>query len=372
MPNHPQVTNQAGKGEPSMPNAPDLDQITFKVHPAGGGSEVPVSLLLQIFSKLQELIYLFALQEEGRTMRQRLRLSDELKRKYVLHLRPPVTGSFAVTGRVAGRGVDLFEPEQARRVVGKMHCFSHAVASDDEGRILELMPDGRLRHRVLSCLSTLSPPPGSGYRYEIIAPGVGPEISLDETLPARIEAWLTTPEQRAEVRTVTGRLDAISFGEHKLTIIYQPKSRPLECFYDEDIELMLLENRRDLIQVTGQVRMDDEGHPKRIDEVEQIRDLDLSPFVLGEIDGRDFRLRPRGAFSFLPALTDDEQFLSLEHSPWSLDVFATTRAELFAELKEQLLMLWREYAREQDDALSEPAQRIKQQLLVDWEEITDA
>jgi hypothetical protein len=170
------------------------------------------------------------------------------------------------------------------------------------------------------------------------------------------------------VRTVTGRLEAISFGEHKLTIIYQPKSRPLECFYDEDIELMLLENRRDLIQVTGRVLMDDDSHPKRIDEVEQIRDLDLSPFVLREIEGRDVCLRPRSTFSFLPALTDDEQFLCLEHAPWSLDVFAATRAELFAELKEQMLMLWMEYARERDDALSEPAKRIKRQLLADWEE----
>ena len=354
-----------------MPNTPDLDQIAFKIHPVGGGSEVPVSLLLQIFSNLQELVHLFALQEEGRTMRQRLRLSDELKRKYVLHLRPPETGSFAITGRVAGRGADLFEPEQTGRVVGQIHRFSHAVVSGDEGQILELMPDGHLRHRVLSCLSRLSPPPGSGYRYEM-APGAGPGISPDETLPARIEAWLTTPKERAEARTVTGWLEAISFGEHKLTIIYQPKSRPLECFYDEDIELMLLENRRDLIQVTGRVLMDDDGHPKRIDEVEQIRDLDLSPFVLGEIEGRDVRLRPRSAFSFLPALTDDEQFLCLEHAPWSLDVFAPTRAELFAELKEQMLMLWGEYAREQDDALSEPAKQVKRQLLADWEGVANA
>ncbi|QQS53892.1 MAG: hypothetical protein IPM89_13780 [Candidatus Competibacteraceae bacterium] len=84
----------------------------------------------------------------------------------------------------------MFEPEQARRVVGQLHRFSHAMVSGDEGRILELMPDGHLRHRVLFCLSALSPPPGSGYRYEM-APGAGPEISLDETLPARIEAWLT-------------------------------------------------------------------------------------------------------------------------------------------------------------------------------------
>ena len=115
--------------------------------------------------------------------------------------------------------------------------------------------------------------------------------------------------------------------------------------------------------------MDDEGYHEPLDEVERLGDLDLSPFVLGEIEGRDFRLRPRGAFSFSPALTGDGQLLCLEHVPWSLDVFATTRADLFAELKEQLLMLWREYARERDETLSEPALQIKRRLLADWEEI---
>ena len=115
--------------------------------------------------------------------------------------------------------------------------------------------------------------------------------------------------------------------------------------------------------------MDADAYPKRIDEVEQIQDIDLSPFVLSEIEGRTFRLKPRNPISLLPVLTDDEQFLCLEHAPWSFDVFAKTRAELLAELKEQMLMLWQEYARESDESLSEPGQKVKQQLLADWEEI---
>ena len=107
-------------------------------------------------------------------------------------------------------------------------------------------------------------------------------------------------------------------------------------------------------------------------EIAPIRDLDLSPFVLGEIEGRYFRLRPIGAFSFLPALTDDEQFVCLEYAPWNLNAFAHTRTELLAELKEQLLMLWVEYARERDEVLSESAKQVKRQLLADWEEIANA
>lgn len=39
------------------------------------------------------------------------------------------------------------------------------------------------------------------------------------------------------------------------------------------------------------------------------------------------------------------------------DVFATGRADLLAELKEQMLILWREYAYALDEIRSESAQR---------------
>jgi len=59
----------------------------------------------------------------------------------------------------------------------------------------------------------------------------------------------------------------------------------------------------------------------------------------------------------------------MEYKPWGLDVFAPTRAELLLELKSQLKMLWLEYAQASDDVLSEPALRVKNQLLEDWEEV---
>ena len=110
-----------------MSTSPHPDQITFKIHPAGGGVEVPVSLLTQSLTTLQELIHLFALQAEGRTLRQRLRLSDEIKNKYVLRCRPPESGSFSVTGRVTGLAEDLFASQQVAEVLESFQNFSRAT-----------------------------------------------------------------------------------------------------------------------------------------------------------------------------------------------------------------------------------------------------
>lgn len=354
-----------------MSDANNSNVLSFTVHPAGGGCEVPVSLLTQTLATLQELVHLFALQEEGRSLQQRLRLSEEINGKYVLQCSPPQPGSFAITGHVRSQHGDLFASQHVANVLANLHRFSRATVDGQADVLPEIIPDSRLRHRILTRLIALSPAPGSGYRYELFN-GTGSAIALEETLPNRIESLLTSPTECAELQTVTGRLDAIAFGEHKLTIIYAPKRRALECFYDEDLEPMLLENRRDLIQVTGRVIMDDDNHPKRIDEVEQIRDLDLSPFVLSEVAGAGFRLRTRKSVLLQPLLSEMEQLICLEHSAWDLNVFAPTRGELFQELKEQVLMLWTEFARAADDALSAPARRVKEQLLKDWEELPDA
>lgn len=350
-----------------MTNEAPPDQLTFKIHPAEGGSEVPVSMLTQCLTTLQELIHLFALQEEGRELRTRLRLSGELKSKYVLRCGPPVTGSFAVTGRVARLAGDLYAAEDVSRVVQNFHEFGHAAVANSHSRLQELVADSRLRHRILTCFIALSPPAGSGYRYEVLN-GTGPGFALEESLPSRIEGWLSTPEERAEVQTVTGRLEAISFSEHKVTIQYAPKGRWLECLYDDDLEPMLFEKRRDLIQVTGRVIADDDGHPKKIVEVDEIRELDLSPFVVTEVGAADWKIRPKQPVKLTPTLSDSEQLLCLAHPAWDLDVFAATRSELFRELKEQLVMLWQEYVREDEDVLSEPAKQLRTRLMQDFEE----
>jgi len=355
-----------------MPPSPHPEQLTFKIHPAGGGSEVPVSLLTQSLTTLQELIHLFALQEEGRTLRQRLRLPDELKNKYVLCCRPPETGSFAVSGRVTNMTDDLLAGEKIAHVMNRFHAFGHAAVRMELDVIAQLVPDSRVRSRALSCLVTLSPPAGSGHRYELFNGGSGPPLQLDETLPVRLEQLFKSPEESAEVQTVTGRLERISFSDRTLTVNYAPKGRWLECSYEESVEPMLLENRRDLIQVTGRVIMDEENHPKKIVEVEQVRDLDLSPFVLGEIPGAGFQLKPRHPLQLQPVLSDSQQLICIEHSEWGLDVFAPTRSQLFEELKEQLLVLWIEYGREEDSELSPPALQVKRQLQADWEEVVDA
>ncbi len=356
-----------------MASALQADQIAYKVHPAGGGSEVSVDLITQGLKALQEMVYLAALQAEGRTLHERLRLTDELRNRYVLQCAPPQVGSFEILGRVVDRTdlVDMLRPQEIAKVVTILLASCVAISSGDRVELSRQLPDSRLRNRMLACAGRLCPPVGSGHRCELTGPGVSP-IDLDDTLPSRLEPLLHQEENHRETQTVTGRLHAIDFEKHVIRMHHAPSRRVLECYYDEEVEGMLLDNRRELIQVTGQVVLDDQGKPKEILAVDQIWDLDLSPLSLVDVQSHGTRLRARQSFELKPALSEDEQLVCLVHEPWSLDVFAATRTELLAEAKAQLSMLWMEYALAADETLSEPAQRVKRKLLEDWVEIERA
>ena len=102
------------------------------------------------------------------------------------------------------------------------------------------------------------------------------------------------------------------------------------------------------------------GHPRRIVEVSRIEELDLSPFVVTEFVPNVPLLEP---LRLEPILTEDQQLLRLQNEELDIDVFAPTRTELLHELRGQIAMLWQEFALEDDEALSAPAQALKQRLL---------
>ena len=113
--------------------------------------------------------------------------------------------------------------------------------------------------------------------------------------------------------------------------------------------------------------------PEKIVEVEAIEELDLSFILLDEVpipNGRTLKLKER--LSLTPEFSDKDQLLSLAYLPLQIDVFAETRAQLWADLLEQVAMLWVEYAEAPDDVLSPPAREFRHALLRTAEVITNA
>jgi hypothetical protein len=195
---------------------------------------------------------------------------------------------------------------------------------------------------------------------------------LNEGVGVFIDGAIRLPEQRIAEDTITGELRSIDFTARSLTIIHPVTSRILDCHYDESIEDVLYENRRQLIQVTGRVILDADGRPKEITRVSSIKDIDLSPFELDRITGENRQLRAKTVIELAPVLDDTCQFMCIDDENLGVQAYGKTREALREDLYSQIAMMWCEYALANDEDLTDDAVERKRFMLNAFEEARDA
>lgn len=327
-----------------------------------GAHTVPAAVLVQILENAQRAFELIGVHVEGRGIKERARVPAQISQRYQLVCRIPEHGSYALPVSVGGTG-DLFSPDLANRAFGIFRGVLENVAGRNTAALTDALPDARILRRVLESVKGMSPRAGAQWKLNLHDAQDHAFASLDEQTIPFVEQTLIPAEQREAARVITGELKSIDFAERKVTIIYPSNNKELACFYEESVEDLLYEKRRDLIQVTGRVLLDEQGTPKQIIDVTDIRDLDLSALVADTIRHGDILLKAMPVLAFEPVLDDTKQLLCIEHGELGIDIYATTRETLLAELHEQLAMLWQEYAQAPDEELDDTARHLKQALL---------
>ena len=328
-------------------------QPDFSFHIQTGGPQphaVPADVLVQILEHAQRAFQLIGLYLEGRGIKQRARIARSTSNRFQLICKIPVTGSYAVPVEVGTRN-QLYDEEMAKKATQIFEDLMRRVSSKDPRELTEVLPDQLILRRVLEAIKGMSPRADAGWTLQLQDENHQAFASLDYTAVTFLQETLVPPDQREAERVVTGELKSIDFAAHKLTIIYRPTSRELDCLYDESLEDLLYERRRDLIQVTGRVLLDDQGNPKQIIDVSDITDLDLSPFVLTRTRFRDRLLEIKPPLVLRPTMDDSEQLLCVEDEGLGIDAFASSRDSLVVEIAEQLDMLWQEFAQAGDESL---------------------
>lgn len=88
----------------------------------------------------------------------------------------------------------------------------------------------------------------------------------------------------------------------------------------------------------------------------------LSPLLITEVDA--IAVRFKEPLELTPCLDEEsQQYLVVEEPTLAINAFALNREQLFDEVQEQLVMLWREYASAEDSELTTEARRLKSVLL---------
>ena len=334
-------------------------------------NQVPASMLVEVLTGLQRAIHLLAMQIEGTEARQKERITRAIESKYVVLCYPSAPGSYCVGVRIGDPSYDLLAGQSIREVSSLFSQCIEIISQKSNGRLAQAVPDKMRRMRFLDAVSKMVPRKGSGVHLRICRPG-GTEFSDSIRLQSGLREFMPGAGDEEAICTVTGRLSKIDFDERKITVVYPVTDRELDCFYDESVEDMLLENPRELIQVTGKVILDDNDEPKKIVDVEDIREVDLSPFYLEQLEYDERILRFREPIMLEPELDETKQLFCVRRSDFGIDAHAFTRDELDEGIRDVIDVLWRSYALEVNERLTPQAQELKQKLLAALEEIPHA
>ena len=353
---------------------PISEHPAFSFHIEGRDLEVhsaPAAVLVRLLQNAQSAFDLIGVHVEGREIKRRARISSATSQRFQLICEIPQAGSYAMPVTV-GQVDGLFDLDLVTRAYDVFRSLVQAVSRRDCAGVAEALPNERIRRRVLESIKAMAPQAESNWKLSLHDQADTVFANFDAAIPAFVDSILTTEEQREAGRVITGELKRIDFAERKLTLIYPPTSKELACIYDEDIEDLLYARRRALIQVTGRVLLDDEGAPRQIIDVTDIRDLDLSPLVLDTVHFGGLHIQASPPLSVEPELDGTQQLLCVVQEALGINVFAPTREALLAELNEQMAMLWREYALAPDAELDDQAAMLKQALRARFAEVPHA
>ncbi len=333
-----------------------------------GDDEIPFGILAQVLADIQQAFYLMAIQQESREINERARIPSDIEQRYVLRAAPSKTGSYIIPAYAGNPDSELSADTAIVATLDKFRRFSHALKRSQASALREIIPDGQLRRRILEKFRSMIPKPGSGWMLEMRY-GDDDSITFGVDTRQEIGQLLKKEAGDAVTYTVTGELVKIDFQARKLTLRYPVTQRELDCYYDPSIEELLLQKRRELIQVTGIATLDELDHPKQISRVEDIRDVDISPFILSEFRYEHRLLRFRQPLELTPVLDESQQVLCLVYPELGIDICVTTRDELDIALREEIDFLWRNYALEDSAMLTADAVEVKKRLLQTIEEV---
>lgn len=341
----------------------DVAPPVFHLHFEGAathGHKVPAAALIQAVQSLQRSIQLLAMAYEGHELKQRLRVSFDMERKYAVVFGVPEDGGYDLPYSVGSTALQLFDPRDVAHVTEQHQKVLEAVENGDVRTLRQIIPSAHIRRLVVGELKKMQPPARSGlvvsiedYRHNKLLNG---RTAVDRLAPLLADS---TPIA-VHPRLVTGRLDALEFQTRTLKL-QLPNGRSLNGTYGEDFEPVLLENPREWIQVRGEAILNEDDSLKSLNNISEILEVDTSPLPVEafEVNGQTLK-------AIKPFITqvefDPEEGLYTATGDLHLMVTGETRQEIDVAVGEALSFLWREYVIAESGDFTADALVLRQQL----------
>lgn len=332
---------------------------------------LPANVLVKSIHQLQRVVYLLAKFHRGEDLGQRLRMPKDLEDRFELICKIPVEGSYALPCQIGGGPVDRttsLDDKDLSDVCRQFKEVTRAIGSGNIGSLSDAVPSPAYRAALLKAYRAMQPP--KRYGVDCSIEDVHRRKLLDGAIARQIFPRLFASageDTLAKSAYVAGTLMRIDFDKHRLWL-KQHGGRVIEAAYRAGAEPDLLEHPRGLIQVHGDVLYDRTHNAREIADVDEVRSIDESSIEIDNlyIDNVSYRANP--PFRFSVHFDQKDQLYDLD-GDFNITVFAESRSDLDTELREELRVLWLEYAQGDPKHLSKEARKLRKKLRARLERI---
>ena len=325
---------------------------------------VPFRLLAEVLNGIQKTFYYVALAEIKKEGNVRGRIPHDIQQACELRRVLEKPGRYEMVAEIADvSGPNLFPGMDLGKITLDKYLgmIDYLSSPDDMVSLETIFPDSFHRRRILRSVETYCPKEGDEWQLSFRNGHGSKPLILNKNTRHRINVALVKPQE--ESRVITGELIRLHLDEHKIGISYPPTGRVLECFYDPEIEELVIENLKGYVQVTGRVQLDASGQPDKIVDARDIFELDLSPIRLSRLGDSNFTFVLNKLIYLEPQFNASDQEVVIELPEFNIITEGSTREQVIKNFEADFIWLWKEYALADDAILSPDAVALKNALL---------
>lgn len=341
-----------------------MDDRRFQIKidgPAVEKGQISFSMLSRLLKGIQETVYSIALAGIQYDYRQRIRVPGEVKRACELYRVAEETGSYSLTAEIA-QAQSMSGIEDIGLYAKNKYLEVLTILKDDQNwnHLNDLIPDSSYRRKILRSISSYCPKAGEGWCMSVGQAGKS-FSTLNQGIPESIHKFLVHPIKQDMV--VSGELVQLHLDENKLGLYYAPAKKVIHCSYDPELEDYVIASLKEIIQVYGQVQLDNRGIPEKIVDVFEIEGLDLSPLIISDIQSVKNLLRLKEELIIPVDFDLENQEYVLDYPELNISLGTQSREELLAEFCADFLWVWLEYGKGNEDQMSEDAKQLKRRVV---------
>ncbi len=341
-----------------MVSAEDRELVISIQGAAADEERVPVLVVADKLRAAQRLLFNVAtvLVGGGRRGTWRADVMDACS----LHFRETRAGSLQIVSEVPDPVFLMFDVgDLGIDALRKTSDALESITERDAKAIARMFPDSGHRARIMNSALALLPDPEAEYRVSVGAAGrvvsLAPELRSFITMVARPDLG-TIPGE--EIRTLTGKLYRIEVETGQRHLGLAMSNRHIRCFFTPDLE----DTVRDLVpgsyvELDGRVTLNDQGEVHEVEDVIDVRPVDVGPLEWKRVvhEGRRFVLRQAVHIS-----VEFSDGVWVHHlAPLGIIAYGHSRLESLDAFREEFAAIYDSIVQEDEAKLTEDALELK-------------